>query len=735
MAQIPVANLSAVPTPTGRRDHLITILGSAGTGKTSLVAALQAELGRMHEKSSPLHSKAKQTQSEAQRSVFEGFFGVKCSAIARTPSSNVVLADAPSNYEDLNETMTWASLSDLTLVVIDANPEHLNRVAPFLNILSELGKPHAIFVNKIDLPEANIDSLVSILGQMSAEKLLVQQYPLVTGNKVKGLVHLWNEEVCQFTETGEKVAELSSSDLLNAAVARQKYLENIADYDDLIFAELLEERLPSVQAIADDLRENFASDSFVPIFFGSAKNAQGIKHLTEFVELALEKEPIVIHHNKSASDQPDQTSKKDANHVEMVCLQNGTIRKRGQATAFRLVSGQLTAGATVCGRRFGSVFKNNGGVNELYELSNTTSGDDDGSSVNQPGEAGTDRCSLGPGSVFYALKVDPAPAGTLLTQNSKETRLAECIHLKNKILGELQNPVYQQAIRCADSTPAEKLIEALDTLGRENELFHLAKAVAPTQASVAGNRMERCSQIVVDFLGTRHSETLKQILLQRFGMSAELVSPPIPYRERLSHKFERVHGRYKHQNGGHGAFGDVYFDFEPLPTGSGVQFEERITGGTVPKQYFAAIEQAVSEALRAGKQGFEVDDIQATLVDGSYHSVDSSELAFRNATRLAVSQLLELCETIVLEPYLQVTVQTPEALISQVVQTVPGHRGHIQELRTDGRFLMWSAVRVHLPQAELPSFVRKLLALCQGSVFVKADPMVPAERYRPIVKR
>jgi len=232
---------------------------------------------------------------------------------------------------------------------------------------------------------------------------------------------------------------------------------------------------------------------------------------------------------------------------------------------------------------------------------------------------------------------------------------------------------------------------------------------------------EDTQEIILWGQGEIHLKVALDRLQRKYNLSMRTDLPQVPYQETIR-KGSQAHGRYKHQTGGHGAFGDVYLDIQPLGRGEGFQFEETIVGGAIPKQYIPGVAAGVEEYLTQGPLGFPVVDIAVTLTNGSYHSVDSSEQAFKQAARLAMSEGMLNCDPILLEPILEIQVYAPSEFTSNVLQLVSGHRGQIMGYQSCTDWLNWDQVTAYLPQAEMQNFIIELRSLTLGVGFFDWQP-------------
>ncbi|MFM7579690.1 MAG: elongation factor G, partial [Microcystaceae cyanobacterium] len=214
--------------------------------------------------------------------------------------------------------------------------------------------------------------------------------------------------------------------------------------------------------------------------------------------------------------------------------------------------------------------------------------------------------------------------------------------------------------------------------------------------------------------GEIHLQVALERLRRKYNLPMSTQLPQIPYKETIRQSALKIHGRYKHQTGGHGAFGDVYLDIKPVERGQGFAFHETIVGGVVPKQYIPGVEMGVREFLTQGPLGFPVVDIDVTLTDGSYHNVDSSEQAFKQAARLAMTEGMPKGNPVLLEPILSVVVSAPAEFTSRVLQLVSGRRGQISGYEPRADWKAWDQVTAHLPQAEMHDFIVELRSLTLG---------------------
>jgi elongation factor G len=257
--------------------------------------------------------------------------------------------------------------------------------------------------------------------------------------------------------------------------------------------------------------------------------------------------------------------------------------------------------------------------------------------------------------------------------------------------------------------------------GDEAKLSQLIVRMKDEDPSIVAERAEFTDELVLRGHGEMHLTITVERMQRKYNVKLDTQLPQVPYRETIAAKTQQQ-GRYKHQTGGHGMFGDVHLEIEPLPRGSGIKFTDKIVGGVVPKQYFPGVEKGVREALEKGPiGGYPVVDVGVTLNDGSYHSVDSNEASFKMAAALAMREGLPKCKPSLLEPIQRVQVTVPTHYTSTVMQQVTGKRGQILSYGPcDGR-KGWDTVKALVPQAELPRYLTELRTATQGLGYFTAE--------------
>jgi elongation factor G len=439
-------------------------------------------------------------------------------------------------------------------------------------------------------------------------------------------------------------------------------LEALADFDDHLLEELLEEVEPPQEEIVQDLKMELGADLIVPVFLGVAEQDYGVRPL---IDALLREAPAseTTRERRGINGKAEKT-------IAQVLKTNYTLQG-GKLSLVRVWQGKLTDGIILNGVRAGG----------LYRL------------------FGQQQQSISEASAGEIVAV-----GRLEGISTSETLTTEAGQSTIKLpKTQPAVPVYPLAIAPQNRKDEVKLSAALTKLQEEDP-------------SLAWEQHGDTHEIILWGQGEIHLQVALDRLRRKYNLPMTTGLPRVPYKETIR-KSTSSHGRYKHQSGGHGQFGDVYLDIKPLSRGEGFNFSQTIVGGVVPKQYIPGVEMGVREYLGHGPLGFPVVDVAVTLTNGSYHTVDSSEQAFKQAARLAMTEGMANCEPTLLEPIMAIQVCAPAEFTSKVLQLVTGRRGQILGYEARSDWSSWDCVSAYLPQAEMHDFIVELRSLTLGVGF------------------
>ncbi len=644
-------------TPAGTRAaRCAALVGPYLSGKTSLLESL-------------LHA----TEAISRKGTIKDGNTVgdsSAEARARSMSTEVNVAEAeylgdkwtfldcPGSIELSQEVKAACMVADIAIVVCEPQPERALTIAPLLHFLDEHAVPHMLFINKMDSTEMRVRDVMQAYQAVSPRPLVLRQVPIRDGEHVTGYVDLISERAYRYQE-GEASELISIPDefLDRKEESRQEMLETLADYDDALLEQLLEDTIPPKEDIYAHLRTDVGHDLVVPVLIGAGEHDHGVRRLLKALRhdtpepaLAAERRGIDPHGPTAV-----QVFKiLHAGHA-------------GKLSLGRVLAGTLKEGDSLGGEKLGTLFGMQGGQTAKRATSAT-------------------------GQVVAIGRVESLAAGEVLLADGT-WRFAE------------DWPVpppssYGVALHAENRQDEVKLSGALQKLREED-------------SSLIVDQDPELHQIALRGQGEQHLAIALDRLKNRFGVAVTTEPVVIPYRETIQAGTEQ-HARFKRQSGGHGQFGDVSITVKPLARGEGFQFSDTVVGGSVPKQYIPAVEAGVRDYLSRGPLGFPVVDLAVTLTDGKHHSVDSSEQAFKTAGRIAMTEALPNCKPVLLEPIVHVTVFTPDSATAAVQRLLSGRRGQILGYDARDGWPGWDQVEAYMPQAEIRDMIIELRSLTMG---------------------
>ncbi|WP_309752687.1 elongation factor G [Novosphingobium sp.] len=637
----------------------VALVGPTGTGKTSLAEALLYASGTIN----------RQGSVDAGSSV--GDASPEARARGGSTELNLLhfdymgdrfaLIDVPGGAGFSADGLAALQSADMALVVIDPAPERAALAEPILRQLDALGVPHAIFVNKVEHARAGaIRELIAQLQPMSREPLALRQIPIREGEQVTGYVDLALERAYRYCPGKESERVEIPGELLDREQAeRGQLLETLADFDDALMEALLMDEMPDRATVMADLAADTQGNKVVPVVLGSALSDGGVHRL---LKLLRHETPV------------------PAAAAGRIGIEAG-----GALHVFKVANGGAM-GRLALGRVLGSE------LGEGDELMVGGAIERAGSLFFVQGERTAKQSVAQPGDVVAVAKVDGARPGQVLAR--KDARIGEAA----LIAYPARNAAL--AITTRDRKDDVKLSTALHRLCEEDPALEWIQDDASHETILKG-------------INDDHLTVVLGRLQRRYGVAVDTRPPQIAYRESIR-KGASVRGRHKKQSGGHGQYGDCVIAIRPLARGEGFVFEDKITGGVIPRQYVPAVEAGVKDAMARGPLGFAVVDVAVTLLDGTFHAVDSSELAFRIAGRMAMGDALAQCAPYLLEPIAKVTVDTPGGAGSKAGSVLSARRGHILGLSPHPDWARWERVEALLPQSAVHGLDAELRSLSQG---------------------
>ena len=642
--------------------RVIALVGPAGAGKTSLAEAMLFAAGATDRLGSTANGSSIGDSSPESRqrggSTELNIYNFEYLG------DQFAIVDVPGSVGFSADGSRALAIADVAIVVVDPDPARAPLAAPALRALDELGIPHLIFVNRIDQAHGRIRDLLTALQPMSVSPLIARQIPIWDGEKIGGFVDLALEYAFKYRAGKESERIDIPTDLQDREhEARTHMLEQLADHDDELLEQLLMDEAPTREKIVQDLARETGENLGVSVLFGSASSSWGVRRLLKAMR----------HEVPGPQSAADRLGVSDPS-LYVFKIVHGSI---GRLALSRVLGGRIAEGSDL---------RDDGGEHARL-----------GALFNVQGEKTTKVTEARDGDVVAVAKIDSVKAGHWLGAGKLPPSVEVDYPARNCAI----------AIEPADRKDDVKLSGALQRLGEEDAALVVEHDDANHEIRLRG-------------VNDEHLNTVLARLKRRYGVEVKSHAPTVGYRESIR-KPVRQHGRHKKQSGGHGQFGDVIIEIRPLSRGEGFVFEEKIHGGAVPKQWIPAVEEGVREAMVKGPLGFTVVDCAVTLVDGSYHSVDSSELAFRLAGRVAMQEALAAAHPHLLEPMHKLTVVCPSNATSRITSAVAGRRGQMLGMAPRDGWTGWDRIEALIPEAELAGLEAELRSQSQGLATYEAE--------------
>src|SRR6476646_2660162 len=656
--------------------RVIALVGPAGAGKTSLDEAMLFAAGASDRLGSTANGSSIGDSSPESRQR-GGSTELNLYHFDYLGDSFAIL-DCPGSVGFSADGARALAIADVAIVVVDPDPARAPLAAPALRALDELGIPHLIFVNRIDQAHGRIRDLLSALQPMSVSPLIARQIPIWDGEKIGGFVDLALEYAFKY-QPGKPSERIEiPQDLHDREVeARTHMLEQLADHDDELLEQLLMDQAPSREKVLQDLARETGSNLGVSLLFGSASSSWGVRRLLKAMR----------HEVPGPQSAADRLGVSDPSLYVFKVI-HGSI---GRLALSRVRGGRISEGADLKAdagehARLGALFRVRG--EKTAKVTEARDGD-----------------------VVAVAKIDSIAAGQWLGAGQLPPSVEVGYPARNCAI----------AIEPADRKDDVKLSGALHRLGEEDAALVIEHDDANHEIRLRG-------------VNDEHLNCILARLKRRYGVEVTSRQPTVGYRESIRKPVTQK-GRHKKQSGGHGQFGDVIIEVKPLSRGSGFVFEEKIHGGSVPKQWIPAVEEGVSQAMRKGPLGFQVVACHVSLIDGSYHSVDSSELAFRLAGRIAMQEALAAAHPHLLEPMHKLSVVCPSSATSRITSAVAGRRGQMLGMAPRDGWTGWDRIDALIPEAELSGLEAELRSQSQGLATYEAEFDHLAELNGPLAEK
>jgi len=642
-----------------RSARCIALVGPYLSGKTTLLEAILARTGAIGRQGT---TAAKNTVGDASQEARHHGMSVELNvATVDFLGDSFTFLDCPGSIEFQADAANALAACDGAIVVCEPDEKKVPALQLILKQLEDRGIPHFLFINKIDKAEARIRDVVPMLQPASTRPLVLRQVPIWENDIVTGFIDLALERAFVYREHApSEVISIPEALADGEKQARISMLEKLADYDDELMEQLLEDVPPPRDKVFDDLSKELRDGVICPVLMGSAENGNGILRLLK-----------ALRHEAPFVGATAKRLKVDGAPSCAYILKTFHTAHGGKLSLARVLTGSFADGTTL-----------HGGVDDerISGLSTLM------------GQEPTKRGEAKAGDTVAFGRLDSVKTGdTLVAEKAKP--------LKLETLPPSQ-PVFGLAIAAKEKKDEVKLTAAIAKIIEEDP-------------SISLTHSQDMGEMVLWGQGEMHLRVALEKLVRKYGIDASTRPRQIPYKETIRKSVE-VRGRHKKQSGGHGQFGDVVVTIKPQPRGAGFEFSDEITGGVVPKNYIPSVEIGVRDYLGHGPLGFPVVDVSVCLIDGSYHSVDSSDMAFRQAGRIAMSEGMPQCSPVLLEPVMAVEIAVPSEATARINSIVSSRRGQILGFDARPGWPGWDLVEVHLPESEIQNLIVELRSATAG---------------------
>ena len=661
----------------GSEIRNVAVLGHARSGKTTLAAAL-------------LHA-AKMTPTQGRVSDGSAVTAYDEEEVARLATMQNAVAfaewqghkinfvDTPGFHMFTHETRAALLPAESVMLLVNAQNGVETVSERVWKMAEEAAVPRIVVVNQMDHPKAGsgggLSAIIDDIGERWGRSCLPVQLPIIDAKGFHGVVDLVSMEAYSYAPGGDgraiKSHEIPASLAADAKARHEALVELVAEGKDELMEEFFANGTLSAEHLSGALHEAIRDDRIFPILFTSGLANIATDHLLDFLvtysPAPIERAPI-----KGLNSAGDQVERKvaDSEPAAVVVFKTMSDPFAGRISFFKVVSGIVKNDVVVDNYT-------RTGQERLVHLS-----------IMQ-GRKAVEVAELHAGDIGAVAKLRDTLTGDTLGQHGAVLQVA---------LEPLPEPAMTYAIEPKSRADEDKLAPAIHKLMEEDLLIRFYRDPQTNEFLIAG-------------AGQQHIETIVSRLKKRYHAEVTLKAPKVPYRETIRSKAE-AEGRHKKQSGGHGQFGDCKIRMEPLPRGAGFAFGNEVFGGAIPKGFIPAIEKGIVEsAARGYLAGYPVVDFKVTVYDGSYHEVDSNEMSFKTAGRLAFKKAMEQAKPCLLEPVMKVVIEAPEEFAGTLMGDLNGRRGRVHGMDSKGRS---TVINAEVPMAEMLAYGTQLTSMTQG---------------------
>jgi len=652
----------------------IAVTGHARAGKTTLVESMLFTAGAI-ERRGTVEDGSTVTDFEPEE--IERQISLSSAlAYCEHGGNRINIIDTPGFINFLEDTHGALKAVDGVVMMVSAISGVKGETEKIWGYAKEMGLPRMIFMNKLDKEGADYDEALNGINQTFRIAPVSVQIPLGKGDDFKGIIDLLKMKAIVYD--GDKSLEQDiPADMQELANdARNQLVECVAENNDELLEKYLETGELSQEEVISGLVSGSHAHKFTVITYGDPHTGIGVKELMDTIALVMPS-PVdiaAINPIKGKTPEGDEIERKPEASEPFSAYVFKTLADpfAGKLTMFRILSGKLGAETSV--------------VNTSTDTKERLA-----QSFYLQGKKQVPAKEFGPGEIAVAAKLKGTGTGDTLSDENNRI-------VYDRV--ELAEPLISYAI-------------APKTKGEEDKVSTGLHKILDEDPTLRFHRDEEAQDMILSGMGQVHLEVTLEKLKRKFGAEVEMKSPKIPYRETIT-KASTAQGKYKKQSGGKGQYGDCHITIEPLPKGSGYEFVDKIVGGAIPKGYIPAVDKGIQEAMKAGPfAGFQMVDVKVTLFDGSYHNVDSSEMAFKIAGSMGLKKALDGAKPVILEPFMKVDITTPDEYMGAVMGDLNSRRGKVQGMDQISDSTKQNVTAL-VPMSEMLTYANQLHSMTAG---------------------
>ncbi len=652
----------------------IAIIAHSGAGKTSMVEAILFNAGAI-DRIGNIESGNTTTDYEPEE-ITRKISITSAIAYCDWKGHRINLIDTPGFINFIEDTRGCLRVSDGAVVIVSAISGVKAETEKIWKFACEFEVPRIVFINKMDKETANFYMALGELEKSFESEAIPLHIPVGEGENFKGIVDLISMKAYML-ENGKPIEKEMPDEIKDTADEyRRKLVEKVAESDDSLLEKYLEGGELTADEIIKGIKEGSLTRRFIPVTCGAAAINAGIAQLMDVMLLCLPSPAEMSRISPVKGINPKDGKEAQRKPVETDPLTAYVFKTiadpyAGKLSIFRVYSGVMKADSTVLNATTGTKER----VGQVFRLL---------------GKKQMPEQHVGPGDIAAVVKLKDTNVGDTLCEEHHPL-------IFEKI--KFANPVISYAIAPKSKGDEEKVSTGLHRILEEDPTLHFT-------------RDEESKEMILSGMGQVHLEVALEKLKRKFGVEVVMKTPKIPYRETIKISV-KAQGKYKKQSGGRGQYGDCWIEIEPLPRGGGYEFVDKIVGGVIPQQYRPAVEKGIIETMKEGIiAGYPIVDMKATLYDGSYHSVDSSEMAFKIAGSMALKKAFMDAKPVLLEPIMKVEVVVPDDTLGAVIGDLNSRRGKVQgvEPQAGGNQKILALV----PMAEMLTYANQLQGITSG---------------------